>query len=116
MKTIDWEKYEEVGSLGTMDAEELKFAKAGDYLEGRLMEKRFKQGDNQSNVYEVESEGKRYYFWGSAVLDRKLAEVPEGKIIAVEYLGSKPSEKAGRTYKDFRVGVGIDYVGDEPRI
>ena len=114
---IDWSKYDEVQGAGSTDrmwpakGEELE---EGDTIEGRLIEKRENIGDNHSNVYTLETaEGEKVGVWGSAVLDSKLAGIAIGKMVAIEYLGKKPSPTKGRNpYKDFKVGSGVDVVGD----
>lgn len=45
---------------------------------------------------------------------RMSAEIAIGKMVAIEYVGEKTG-KTGNTYKDFKVGVGVDYVGDQPQ-
>lgn len=114
---VDWGKYIEaganVGSDVTWPAKGEKLNK-GDSIEGRYIEKKTGIGDNNSTLYILEKEdGTKVGVWGGTVLDRKFAEVAKGKMVAIEYLGEKKSEKGGRTYRDFKVGFGIDFVGDE---
>lgn len=59
-------------------------------------------------------DGEQVGVWGTSVLDTKFAQIAQGKMVAIEYQGKKQSEKRkGSSYHDFKVGVGIDVVGDE---
>jgi len=83
----------------------------GEGIEGRYIEKKTGVGKHKSNVYVLDCDGKKVGVWGSTVLDSKFLDIAIGKMVAVAYAGEK--EGKGGTYHDFRVGVGIDTVGDE---
>lgn len=84
----------------------------GDGISGRYIEKLENIGPNKSNVYVIESNGQRIGLWGSTVIDSKFERITIGKVVAVAYAGIGKS-KMGKSYKDFKIGVGIDVVGDE---
>lgn len=49
-------------------------------------------------------EGEPYGIWGSAVLDKRLAEIPSGSRVKVQYDGKQDLE-GGRTARRYRVWV-----------
>lgn len=108
----DKSKYEAVG--GSVEVDRYwKPQEIGDSIEGRLVSKQPKREDF-SALYILEGEGERIGVNGTAVLDTKLGNIAEGKIVAIEYLGDVASKIKGRKpYKDFYVGQGKDVVGDE---
>jgi len=80
-----------------------KFEKAGDKIQGVLVERKPEQGDFKSTVYTVKSEGKNVSFFSNALLDDKLKDRELNKTeVLVEFLGLKKSKK-GREFKDFSV-------------
>lgn len=60
-------------------------------------------GSNGSKLYSVRTSNGVVDFWGSAVIDNKMARVPLGNEVLVKFLGEKKNEKTKRTYKDFDV-------------
>lgn len=112
---INWDKYNVADGTMTDGSwpEKGQELKAGDSIEGRYIAKNENVGTNKSNVYIIEVEGgKKIGVWGSTVLDSKFQNIGVGKMVAIEYVGEKKG-KTGKTYKDFRVGQGRDYIGDE---
>lgn len=114
---MDKSRYQEVGTGKTWPTKENPL-KVGDSIEGRYIDKRVEQGPNKSNLYALEQNGGEIvWVWGSTVIDRKFDSIAKGKMVAIEYLGTKKSEKRGGSdYKDFWVGSGIMVVGDEPAL
>lgn len=110
----NFSNYNEVGGGETVDeyfpAKGENF-EIGEGVEGRYIEKKTGVGKHKSNVYVLESDGKKIGVWGSTVLDSKFERVAIGKMVAIAYAGEKEG-KNGK-YHDFRIGVGIDTVGDE---
>jgi len=115
--TVNWKKYEEVGGGNSADRmwpEKGKTLKVGDSVEGRYVEKQSNIGPNKSNIYILEtSSGEKVGMWGSTVIDGRMEKIAVGKMVAIEYAGEEASPKTGRTYKAFKVGFGIETVGDE---
>ena len=113
---IDRKKFTEVGAsteFARMWPEKDQQLKEGDSIEGRYVGKNEGVGVHKSNVYILERDGgEKVGVWGNSVLDSKFSGIAVGKIVAIEYLGEKKSQKSGSTYKDFYVGTGVDYVGD----
>ena len=111
----NFNNYQEVGS--GLDVAEMFPAKdqvleVGDGVEGRYIEKKTGIGPNKSNVYVLDVGGQRVGIWGSTVIDSKFEKIAIGKMIALAYAGNATG-KTGKTYKDFKVAVGVDYPGDE---
>lgn len=113
---INWNKYNEVSAASSTDKmwpAKDQILKEGDSIEGRYVAKKENVGTNNSNIYYLDVDGERVGVWGSTVLDTKFSQIAIGKMVAIEYLGKKQFEKGGRSYHDFKVGFGIDVVGDE---
>ena len=82
------------------------FGKAGDFLDGELVDVRSEVGENKSVMYDLQSGGKLWSVWGCTVLDGKMHRIMKGEFVRIVFLGEKPSEKRkGRNYKDFQVFV-----------
>ena len=106
---LDWSKYKDVGGSYQVDrwwASKNSPLKEGDFIEGRLVSKTPKREDG-SAVYVLEDDmGVKIGVNGGTVLDGKFENIGVGAIVAIEYLGEKPSKnRRGKYYKDFRVGV-----------
>ena len=110
----DFNKYSEVGGGSTVDvyfpAKGQEF-ELGEGVEGRYIEKKTGVGKHKSNVYVLESNGKKIGVLGSTVLDSKFENIAIGKMVAIAYAGEKEGKNG--MYHDFKMGVGIDTVGDE---
>lgn len=112
MSEINWDDFEEVGGQN-VEADETWSAKdAGDNITGRYVAKKENVGENNSNIYVLETENGNVGVWGSTVLDTKFRDIAIGKVVAIQYLGEIVG-KTGRTYKDFKVGQGINVPYDE---
>ena len=111
--SIKWDNFEEVGGSAVDSPDEMiKFEIVGDSVEGRYINS-YKPDNAESMIYVIEQEdGNTVGIWGSTVIDTKFKSIAKGKMVAIEYLG-KTKSKTGREYKDFKVGQGIDVVGDE---
>lgn len=76
-------------------------------IEGRYVSKEGNQGQKKnSNIHTLQTQEGEVKFWGSMVLDDKLAQIEAeygmGTLIRVVYLG-KVKGKSGTEYKDFDV-------------
>jgi hypothetical protein len=119
MTNIDWDSYEQKGG-GGIEADRMwqkkgETMKPGDSIEGRYIKKETGVGDDKKNVYIIKTQGgEKVGVWGSTVIDSKFEDVAIGKMVALEYVGSVPSKnRPGKSYHDYKFGVGIDHVGDE---
>lgn len=112
---MDWNKYKTVdSSTQRMWPEKDQMLTEGDFIEGRYVSKKENVGANNSTIYILDVDGEQVGVWGTSVLDTKFAQIAVGKMVAIEYQGKKQSEKRkGSSYHDFKVGVGIDVVGDD---
>ena len=73
-------------------------------LQGVLTGVRENVGPNQSKIWTIEEpDGNRIDIWGTAVLDIRLADIPQGSEVKIEYFGSEKNPATGRTYKKFEV-------------
>lgn len=61
-------------------------------------------GENESNLYSIESENKQIGVWGSKVLDGKMMGIKVGQEIKIKFMGRIKPEK-GREYKSYEVYV-----------
>jgi hypothetical protein len=95
----DWKKVE----LG--NSWDYKAAKKGDEVIGVFLNKEENVGENNSNVYNLESAtGELISVWGSTVLDIRLKNVKLGEEVKIVYLGQLESEKRkGKFYHNFDV-------------
>jgi hypothetical protein len=87
-------------------------------LEGIYTSKEVNQGPKKnSTIHHIESNGKEAIFWGSTVLDGKLAEVEKeygfGAKIKITYIGLVRS-RTGAEYKDFVVEAWLDNAVNAP--
>ena len=69
--------------------------KEGDCIEGVYIGAEHAVGENKSELYTIESDGKPIKVWGSTVLDQKMVAVKPSDKIKITYLG-KGEAKAGR--------------------
>jgi hypothetical protein len=83
----------------------VKFEKAGDTVEGFLMESLTDQGaENKSTIHTLKTaDGEEKVFWGSMVIDEQLAKVSFGSYVMVKFLGKVKSAKGPYSYNSFEV-------------
>ena len=87
-------------SILGIKAQEFRFQESGDSLTGRLLDVYQTQFGGKS--YDLEnSDGERFYFFGSIQLDQLLADYL-GKSVSITYKGTRQT-KNGRTMKVFEV-------------
>ena len=79
--------------------------KAGDLIQGKLVEIKNSIGANNSTMYVLETSEGRKSVWDTTVLRNKMSQVNLLDEVYIKYEGEKESPKSGRTYKDFSVGV-----------
>jgi hypothetical protein len=72
-------------------------------VQGLLLEKKTDVGDNNSNLYVIETADGNVSVWGSAVLDNKFSNIKVGTEVKVEYVGKQTNPKTKREYNDFKV-------------
>ena len=116
MSDINWDEFTKEGGQTDIDRmwPDASTLKEGDGVQGRYVSKMENIGKNNSNIYLLEaSDGKTIGVWGSSVIDNKMRNIAEGKMVAIEFIGDAVSEKTGRTYRDYEVGQGILTPGDE---
>jgi hypothetical protein len=73
-------------------------------LEGIFVKMETGIGANNSKMYTIKTEEGEVKAWGSTVLDDKLANVPEGTYVKIEYEGKLKSKK-GTDYHSFKVFI-----------
>ena len=70
-------------------------------------------GPNNSKMHYIEIDGELCSFWGSDVLDKRLAQVHEGDEVRITYKGKAKSNTPGRKgYYDYTIEV-AEEDGDE---
>jgi hypothetical protein len=111
---IDWKNYTvEESETDSNWPEKGQQLRVGDSIEGRYVAKKTNVGINKSNIYVLETnEGQKVGVWGGTVLDNKFQSIAIGKMVAIEYVGDRQGKSGGKPYHDFKVGTGVDYVGD----
>jgi hypothetical protein len=72
-------------------------------LVGLLIQKKENVGDNNSNLYVIETKDGNVSAWGSTVLDNKMSTAKVGEEVMIEYVGKKKNPKTGRDYHDYKV-------------
>jgi hypothetical protein len=82
----------------------------GDSIEGKYVEKYENIGTYKSNVYVLDVNGERIGVWGSTVIDENMKDVALGSIVGFEFAGMRQGK--GGEYKDFRLGVIDDTLGE----
>lgn len=88
------------------DGEIYEFTEEGDSLEGTYESIQENIGENNSRLYSIKLEDESVAkIWGTFVLDSRMAKVPIGSKIKIQYNGKKESKKSGRQYHDFSVFV-----------
>ena len=85
----------------------------GDTIQGKYKTVKQEVGQNESNLYLLETEEGEYGVWGSAVIDSRMSEVPLGSMVKIVYKGKATGEKSGREYKDFDIFIGVEEDDDD---
>ena len=113
--SVNWDRFQAVNEATDGSwPEKGKELVERDSIEGRYVSKKENVGPNKSTIYVLETpDGKKIGVWGSTVIDSKFENIAVGKMVAIEYVGDKKG-KTGSEYHDFKVGTGIDHVGDQP--
>lgn len=102
------EQSEEINMSEEIEYEEIQagtvwiFEGEGDSIEGELIGK--VDGQFGKNFILKDSSGEETTVFGGAVLNTKLRNAEEGKMVRITYIGEVKSQ-AGRVYKDFKVEV-----------
>lgn len=76
-----------------------------DEISGKLVRVDEKVGENESMLYQLETENAIRGVWGSAVLDQKMKFFEIGDYVKIIFLGKKEGNKK-ESYKDFDVCLG----------
>ena len=67
---------------------------AGDYVQGRLVEKRDGVGKHKQHVYVIEdSTGHNVDVWGRVQLDKLMADVDVNDMVRIKYMGNRNTKK-----------------------
>ena len=82
-----------------------EFLKAGDFVEGELVDVRTGVGEYNSAMYDLQTGNKLVSVWGSTVLDGRMRRVKKGDFVRIVFKGIVPKTKEHREYKNFDVGV-----------
>lgn len=86
----------------------------GDVTEGIYQGRQEHVGENDSQVHYIEIDGELCSFWGSAVLDARLASVQVGDEVRITYKGKAKSKTPGRKgYHDYTIEVAEDDGSEE---
>lgn len=81
----------------------------GPVITGYYIGMKTEVGQNDSNLYEIEltdtqMAGQTVAVWGSALLDGKFGEVPQGSMVRLTCLGiQQPKSPGGRQYMGFKL-------------
>ena len=82
------------------------YDKEGDFIEGILIKKQEKVGENESMLYTIENADGMKNVWGSAILDQRMTLVNVGEQIKITYKGIGEQKKKGKNPpKIFKVEV-----------
>lgn len=79
-----------------------KFENDGDSVAGVYISKEENVGENDSNVYNLNTVDGIKSVWGSTVLDSKMKLASFGEDIRIVFVGKVKPDK-GREYKDFKL-------------
>ena len=92
-----WKKVGEMGDKWEFETDKV--------LEGLYITRQEDVGKHKSIVYNVErsSDHTVMTVWDTTVLNTKMAQVPVGHEVRIEYKGLATSEKGGNEYHDFDV-------------
>lgn len=82
-----------------------KFEKEGDEVTGVLLEISTGVGENKSNLYTLEVDGKPVNVWGSTILDQRMLGIKEGELIKIIYKGLGEKKSGKNAPKIFQVLV-----------
>lgn len=83
-----------------------EYKEKGDSIEGVLVQKQEHIGDNDSNLYSLETEKGVKNVWGSAILDKLIPLVKLGTRLRITYEGVSEEKKGGKNpAKLFKVEV-----------
>lgn len=86
----------------------------GPVITGYYVSKKTNVGQNDSNLYELElldtvKAGSIVSVWGSQLLDGKFADIPQGCMVRISFLGNaQPKTPKGRAYQNFKVEYDTD--------
>lgn len=83
-----------------------KFEHEGDYISGRLISKTVTtvRGNKLGKYTLMRENGSRVTFLGSVDLDEKMAGVPQGNLVHIQYTHQEKTDQDGFMMKRFRVG------------
>jgi hypothetical protein len=86
------------------DTPVFSFEKEGDELQGIITERTNNTGKNKnSTIYRIKTDKGDLKFWGSALLDDRLADITDKQQVRIVYLGKKMGKK--NEYRDYVVYV-----------
>jgi len=85
--------------------EEWEYKEDGDFIEGVLVNKQEKVGENKSMLYSVEVPEGVKNIWGSAILDSRMSFVKIGDKVKITYKGLGEAKHGRNPPKIFKVEV-----------
>lgn len=86
-----------------VETQRIAWGEPGQTVEGRLIDRGIIElGDREVAVWMLDTEDGIVHVYETAVLGRKLPQVPAGALVRIEYVG-EISSRTGRKVKDFRV-------------
>lgn len=89
----------------------------GTKTEVKLLSAKPNTGMYSKTVYTVEEGGEKKQFWGSTVLDMRLADAKSGDELTIVYLGKEPAKERGKQpFNNFDVFLtDPEYDGDDSK-
>lgn len=85
-----------------VEQEFVKFEEENQSVAGKYLSMSQEVGENNANVYNIETEDGIKSIWGTTVLDQKMSLLKIGDDIKIIYLGKVKPEK-GKTYHDYKI-------------
>jgi len=88
-----------------IDPKVWKYEKDGDFVEGILVQKQDKVGENESWMYSINTPEGIKNVWGSVILDSRMTLAKVGDKIKITYKGLGEAKSGRNAPKIFKVEV-----------
>lgn len=89
--------------VGEVTTQRFHFEKPGDRLVGYLVSRKTINMADTPTVYEVHNISGDWAFFGSKLVNGRMADVPDGVILDIQYNENKMSTQRGQNYKQYSV-------------